>query len=57
MFCIVIVVRVYVLYCGSGKSVHVFIVTVVRVRVFYCDSGKSLHVLYYDSGACICFVL
>jgi hypothetical protein len=57
MFCIVIVLRVNVLYCDSGKSVHVLYLIVLRVCVVYCDGGKSVHVWYCDSGACECFVL
>ena len=38
MYCNVIVVCIHVLYCDSGKSVHVFIVTVLCVHVLYCES-------------------
>ena len=38
IFCIVIVVSVYVLYCNSG-SVHVFIVIMVSVHVLYFNGG------------------
>ena len=45
MFCILMVVRVQVLFSNSG-SVHVFYCSSARVRVLYCNGGKF-----------ICFVL